>query len=495
MALVDRTLNTVLKKVSHISRIPCEILAEIFRWTLWPGYTRVLRGREVAIPPWKLGHICRYWRETAQADPCLWSQVVIQCRNQDVSGLWRSMLKPYHPYCNPALDYPLEAIATQLRLSRSGPLSVELRLDGRDLEQHSQYMLTLLKSVVAESNRWVRLTIGDRGDSLGEVFNVLSQVYGRLDQLQYLCVEEGCVEWPKKLEYAFMVAPNLQEVYLPFSLKLSHRSPGPFIWWFQLTKLDITARTDFLLRSLRAAKNLRDLVFSDSTEDRDLDSSQITQGITLPQLQGLSLMYGARFVQYLSTPRLEHLDINFGSDHILPFIIRSGCDLHSLKVHSMELADLIAILKMSPNLFHLELAYQDRGQPDEDYGDIRMGVFSALILDGTTADICLKLGSLRFDSQYSGGDPLYGDTLCRMLHSRWRIPPHLRSLKSLDFAYQGVSNTDPIWEQLNALKRDGLDITGLNPGLESDAAELEVNLVRTQFNPAFRHSMLYAISP
>ncbi|KAK6980724.1 hypothetical protein R3P38DRAFT_3294236 [Favolaschia claudopus] len=468
MTLMDCTLTTVLERVSHIFRIPREILTEIFRWTLWPEYTRVVGTRNVPIPPWKLGHICRYWRATAQADPRLWSDVIIDCRQscrrQPRDGHWDNEAGRHYstPPCNPVSEYPLEALATQLRLSGTGCVSVEFWLGFQNPVQHPSYMMALLDILIAESNRWIRFTMESRTDHMSGVFGALSQVCGRLDHLQYLRVGGGESEWPKELSDAFSVAPNLQEVYLSFDL--SNRAPGPSICWAQLTKLDITAEPDFLLDSLRLAENLRELVFTDSLgrQDPNPDSSRTTHSTVLPELRRLSLYYGTWVVPYLSTPKLEHLKLDWECERIPPFIVLSRCNLHSLSVDCLEPAPIITVLQMSPDLSHLELPY---GVGSEAYHEHLTEVFSALTLNDTSTDICLRLGSLRFD--YVESSDLA--TLCDMLHSRWRVPPHLRSLKSIDIVESYLPNTGPVWERLDALRRDGLDIVGLEP--PSDASD------------------------
>ncbi|KAK6980671.1 hypothetical protein R3P38DRAFT_2746709 [Favolaschia claudopus] len=456
MALLDRTLTTVLERVSHIFRIPREILTEIFRWTLWPEYTRVVGTRNVPIPPWKLGHICRYWRATAQADPRLWSDVIIDCRQscnrQPRNGHWDLEAGRHYftPPCNPVSEYPLEALATQLRLSGTGCVSVEFWLEDYKPVQRPSYMMTLLNALIAESNRWTRLSIGGQLDCMA---GALSQVCGPLDQLQYLLVG-GC--WPKQLQNAFSVAPNLQEVSL--GLELSNHSPGPLICWSQLTKLDITAEPDFLLRSLMSAANLRQLVYTDLMLVELPDSSRITQSTELPELRRLSLQCETSWVvQYLFTPKLERLELNYEIEHIPPFILRSRCRLHSLRIGCVKLATIITILQMSPDLIQLELPY---AEGCDEYDEHLTGVFSALTFNDTSTDICLKLGSLRFDF-LADSDVPGCDALCRMLRSRWRVPPHLRSLKSIEIVDCELYYTEPHWEQLHAFRRDGLDIIGL----------------------------------
>ncbi|KAJ7609005.1 hypothetical protein FB45DRAFT_707482, partial [Roridomyces roridus] len=60
--------------LSPLRRVPPEILAEIFSWTLpGPDDGFALAGRKVKHSPWILGHICRRWRAIALSTPSLWS--------------------------------------------------------------------------------------------------------------------------------------------------------------------------------------------------------------------------------------------------------------------------------------------------------------------------------------------------------------------------------------------------------------------------------------
>ncbi|KAJ6530859.1 hypothetical protein DFH09DRAFT_994426, partial [Mycena vulgaris] len=65
--------------LSPIRRIPSEILAEIFSWTL-PSVLHVRRRRalNVADSPWVLTHTSGRWRAVALSTPLLWSLVAIE---------------------------------------------------------------------------------------------------------------------------------------------------------------------------------------------------------------------------------------------------------------------------------------------------------------------------------------------------------------------------------------------------------------------------------
>ncbi|KAJ7087450.1 hypothetical protein C8R44DRAFT_650196 [Mycena epipterygia] len=60
--------------VSTICRVPPDVMCQIFALTL--PHTMRIRLLPVKRPPWRLGHICRSWRNWALADPFLWRSII-----------------------------------------------------------------------------------------------------------------------------------------------------------------------------------------------------------------------------------------------------------------------------------------------------------------------------------------------------------------------------------------------------------------------------------
>src|ERR1700761_2942794 len=59
--------------LSPLRRMPPEVLAEVFLWSLPPGYVNSNRGRyDVKDSPWVLTHICSYWRAVALSTRPMW---------------------------------------------------------------------------------------------------------------------------------------------------------------------------------------------------------------------------------------------------------------------------------------------------------------------------------------------------------------------------------------------------------------------------------------
>ncbi|KAK0469095.1 uncharacterized protein EV420DRAFT_1255054, partial [Desarmillaria tabescens] len=70
--------------VAPIRKLPYDILAEIFKWTIETapdGRPSTQIDCIYASEPWSLGHVCRYWREVSRSCPFLWSQISLPYHN------------------------------------------------------------------------------------------------------------------------------------------------------------------------------------------------------------------------------------------------------------------------------------------------------------------------------------------------------------------------------------------------------------------------------
>ncbi|KAF8211033.1 hypothetical protein K438DRAFT_1569716, partial [Mycena galopus ATCC 62051] len=72
-----RTRNEAI--LSPLRRMPSELLAEIFSYTLPPVEdVSMFECRfDIARSPWLLTHVSSHWRAVAHSTPSLWSQIVI----------------------------------------------------------------------------------------------------------------------------------------------------------------------------------------------------------------------------------------------------------------------------------------------------------------------------------------------------------------------------------------------------------------------------------
>ncbi|KAK7006705.1 hypothetical protein R3P38DRAFT_3282445 [Favolaschia claudopus] len=189
-------------------RAPPEILSQIFRSTA--PFTRTVGSCQVPIAPWPLSHVCKEWRQAAQCDAMLWSEIKIHIKQTPRSR--------GPPLSNPEVAYPLAALQTQLYLSANVPLSIEF--SAPIYSPQLRHVRALLETLARHSQRWARFAIDAGGvDSDDTLFGALSVARGRLDALSRLSFKGW--DWPPDLRDIFdaparWTAPNL--AFLKFSL-------------------------------------------------------------------------------------------------------------------------------------------------------------------------------------------------------------------------------------------------------------------------------------
>ncbi|KAK0444482.1 hypothetical protein EV421DRAFT_1903108 [Armillaria borealis] len=71
---LNRTLGEYKRILSPIRNLPEDVLGEIFLSAQSDNGYDVLH---VSVPPWSLGHVCRWWRDVAVSFPSLWSRMLI----------------------------------------------------------------------------------------------------------------------------------------------------------------------------------------------------------------------------------------------------------------------------------------------------------------------------------------------------------------------------------------------------------------------------------
>ncbi|KAJ7603901.1 hypothetical protein FB45DRAFT_851608, partial [Roridomyces roridus] len=67
-AIADR-IQAHAAVLSSLRRVPAELWSKIF---LVVPSTRRAGNTSRSIPPWRLGHICNFWRDVAVSNPFLW---------------------------------------------------------------------------------------------------------------------------------------------------------------------------------------------------------------------------------------------------------------------------------------------------------------------------------------------------------------------------------------------------------------------------------------
>ncbi|KAJ7036626.1 hypothetical protein C8F04DRAFT_474856 [Mycena alexandri] len=139
---------------SPLRRIPPEILAEIFLWTLPPPGRR---GFGTTESPWILTHVSRRWRAVAISSPALWSALSISFLDNDYPS------------------YPLPMIETQLVRAHN----LKIHFYGSQTYD-SQPQTEIFPRLTAHASRWEELSLG----LTSALVPLLSSLMGRLPLLR-----------------------------------------------------------------------------------------------------------------------------------------------------------------------------------------------------------------------------------------------------------------------------------------------------------------------
>ncbi|KAJ7186158.1 hypothetical protein C8R46DRAFT_390974 [Mycena filopes] len=348
-----------------LERVPTEILCEIFRLTL-PWDRRIPRRSQinevVYAPPWRLGVVCRRWRESALGDSSLWTRIVIE-----YPGTWGSStaeVKRRHPFA-----------ALEAQLLRSGDALLDATLtcatsgrQGDELPSAVQ-LLGLLEILVRHSHRLERFHLGWKianGYSGGsrlypcetELPTILARMTGRLPQLRRLQLVSGETMPPQTGEI-FRVAPRLREVFLTHTSSEQATPPSTDILapWAQITHLRAHLEHGPHLEILRQTENLVECRLH---TPYSVDPSPGTPTIVLPHLRRLSLSADPEVLTALVTPSLEYLFLDHPSvDSVLSFLQRSRCPLKGFTGQDCLLPGLLQLLPNMPALLHLHAVCGD----------------------------------------------------------------------------------------------------------------------------------------
>ncbi|KAJ7759605.1 hypothetical protein B0H16DRAFT_1533897 [Mycena metata] len=280
--------------------LPTEITCEIFLHFL-PPYPACppITG---PFSPTILTHVCRTWRDIADATPYLWSRITLSA--QELS-----------------LDTQIEISDLWIRRSRSRALAI-------DLQNNQDQNLMGLKSLIAHRLRWERLTLRIPTSTAD-----VPRTDGPMPLLRYLDINSLFHEDSTPL--TFLDAPLLRAVV--FNYKAAAMIPVP---WAQLTSLTLYyifphECVPILAQGLNLVHCELRFVFSPEETD-------VVLNFTLPRLQTLILqdMYHecpSGLLTSFVVPALRTLQIPawfFGStplDDLRAWILKVGCKLQ--KVH------------------------------------------------------------------------------------------------------------------------------------------------------------------
>ncbi|KAJ7890082.1 hypothetical protein B0H14DRAFT_1127891 [Mycena olivaceomarginata] len=326
--------------VPPIRRVPAEVLCAIFLLTL--PHTRRVGGKNMPIAPWRLGLVCRRWRESALAYAALWSFINIDGTVADTqSAAYAALISEY---------YPLAALESQI--ARSGDAALEVSLLWPVYTADASHLDTLLEPVMRESDRWITARI--EGDNVEDKwFRSLAPIRGRINRLEKL---EFVTTGLNKCDL-FAVAPRLREIVLTDD---SYRCVSlPVVApWSQITHLRATWKIETLLKVINATPNLVSCGLNLWLTSYDPLPAPVRPTV-LPRLRTL-YVGDDRLFDLLETPDLCHLFVGgFGLMYSAPaFLRRSGCHLTSLTAQNSQAAVFIPLLDTLPTLRALHVSFQ-----------------------------------------------------------------------------------------------------------------------------------------
>ncbi|KAJ7693336.1 hypothetical protein B0H17DRAFT_1059790 [Mycena rosella] len=415
--------------LSPLRRMPPEVLAEIFLWTLPTLQTAFDRSAfGVKRSPWLLTQISSRWRAVAVSTPALWSHVIVACD---------------HEHAN-----PLSIVKSQIERAQK----LKIHFYGSE-KRHAQPQIEIFRFLAEHSSRWEELSIG----LTSHLFPLLGTLKHRLPALRRLWVEWDGPESQAGVEFidCFQPAPSLLDV----AICNDYRSISIPLPAHQLTRYNLDAPWKVHAGILKRAHNLvqaRIDVKFDADEPWP-DHSNADDSLRLRRLRRLYLSHPG-ILNYLTTPALQAIYVGIEDDEepidfLEPFLIRSLCNLTRLCLAGFPNShQLTGILRKVPSIVELEILVTrlDHTIPD-------------IIGNTTVAPQLLHI--------YFGWVPdTYVDCMpyLEMLRSRWNAENC--ALKTAGLLVNSESRPAPAaLRSLDALRQDGLDILLLQGTRASDA--------------------------
>ncbi|KAK6991845.1 hypothetical protein R3P38DRAFT_3091159 [Favolaschia claudopus] len=425
---------------SPVRRLPPELVCEIFEWVVLNGHKRIVHHVMVPATAWKLAHVCRAWRDIARGYAPLWTDIEIDHSAQDL-----------HLYVHPELDVAdlpsrddaQEALVTQLQLSQPAGLSICVYVP----EFHSLEgdLYDTLCALMEESNRWLRFTLAWWRD---QDIPSLSQIKGRLAQLEYLALDARGECWPSDSEFTdtFSLAPRLREIDADISGLDAYRSVL-CLSHHRLTHVRLCGLRSLVFDILRLQSNTvidAVLFLVDETDEASLNPPA---SVELPYLKRLSLNNDWR-CECLVMPALTHLTLSGHIGDILSILNRSQCQLQTLDFDDCDIQPdtLHSLLRsVAAVLHHLRVGFGFHSYVREDFAGVTL---QALMSSDSFQGLrCLELDGFREQVH---------KMVCDVLESLWNRPIEIRSLARVRL-YPDDAFSDAIRTRVERLRTEGLD--------------------------------------
>ncbi|KAJ7199312.1 hypothetical protein B0H12DRAFT_1165384 [Mycena haematopus] len=325
--------------VDPASKLPLELLVEVFRWCDTSLDYRGLRlpdGLYTRRAPWLLTHVCQRWRSVTISSPQLWRKIAVNLMDDEDADAAEGIY-----------------MLTKLFLERSAQSQIAVVLTGDDL-------LPVLDLIMSASDRWDDLSI--YAETV--VICGLSPIKGRLPKLARLELvrsEYDEEDAPADEVDMFSVAPCLLDVTFRYDPMLSVLVP-----WSQLTQFTTSyAKLRAILDTLQDLINLETLTLDRQGDEGNME---LLPMVSLPCLRELTITTGPDeeghpgfLFDHLSLPSLERLTLDCEDSTICPhtaaLISRSACHLRSFKLNYYDTlgTPLLNVLTLTPDLTELDL--------------------------------------------------------------------------------------------------------------------------------------------
>ncbi|KAJ7607956.1 hypothetical protein FB45DRAFT_392307 [Roridomyces roridus] len=433
--------------LSPIRRIPPELIGDIFASV---SYKRTISSAydetTVEQPPWILAHICRSWRDIALGFSSLWS-----------SFHMKHDYRFFH--C-----FPQAMIEEQLLRAGDAPLHVHFQWWNSRTPLEDTFFWDLL---LLHSHRWKSLHIicatNENARNLLRILPTTKGCLSQLEKIEFLIDETdedgvAAVTWN-----SLSVAPRLREIILT-DRTCQQYSPSFTVCWPQVVRYHASGPSTRQLDILEQSPSL--VGCSLSIDGGVKHDDKVIIHLNLRRLQ----VDHCTILDKITAPSLEELSIlrPYPDLHLIPFVQRSSCHLRTLVLASCNtIGGLTSFLAACPLLetFVLQTS-SSRNIPRV------ASLFDALHVESDDI-LCPRLSSFAYGLRHDVVVSSLKDSFFRMIGSRYRSH-RLRTVRlfSTHF-FSGIECPEEIYDEINRLEEEGLDIRYLE---DEDAWDFVENL-------------------
>ncbi|KAJ7255122.1 hypothetical protein B0H12DRAFT_1071050 [Mycena haematopus] len=300
-----------------LRRVPAEILAEIFQWTLPRISAAPLNIRN---SPWVLTHVSSHWRAVAVAKSSLWSQLFL-----DFSL---------------GQHYSLQMVRTHVERART----LKIRFYGSQ-HRNSRLQIDLLVLLSQHSSIWEELRI----QLTSALVPHIEALRGPLPALRRVWLQWDGAKSQEGVESisCFRTAVSLVHVSAYSAYRFI-----PTLLPIHLTRYSLDAPWSTHAELLKSLPYLQEVRIScDFEMDPDPPGSRI-------ELLHLRRLYvsEAWILGYLKAPRLIEIAIEEDDlSSLEPFLIQSSCTLRRLCIQCLDVWYIAEILQKYPSITELAI--------------------------------------------------------------------------------------------------------------------------------------------